>query len=72
MKKVKKMKANRKIEFYPTGDMVVPYCPKCDEPTYSEPKCPFCGQELYMKGNYIEKLKSIMGMVDFKMKDKER
>ena len=23
-----------------------PMCPKCNEPTYSKEKCPFCGEEL--------------------------
>ena len=23
-----------------------PMCPKCNEPTYGEDNCPFCGEEL--------------------------
>lgn len=40
------MKVVNKLESYPTGDMLVPYCPNCNNPTYSERKCPFCNTEL--------------------------
>jgi len=28
------------------GIRMFPMCPKCNEPTYSDDKCPFCGEEL--------------------------
>ena len=40
------MKVIHKLECFPTGDMVVPYCPNCNEPTYDEPNCPFCNTKL--------------------------
>ena len=42
----KKLKPKQE-EFYGIqGIYTMPMCPKCNEPTYSEEKCPFCGQEL--------------------------
>ena len=57
------MKVIHKLECFPTGDMVVPYCPNCNEPTYDEPNCPFCntkleyGDDIDLK-NEIERLNS--------------
>ena len=37
-------------EFYGIqGIYTMPMCPKCNEPTYSKEKCPFCGQEIDWK-----------------------
>jgi hypothetical protein len=27
-------------------EYTMPMCPRCKEPTYSEPACPFCNQEI--------------------------
>lgn len=59
------MKVINKLESYPTGDMIVPYCPNCDNPTYSERKCPFCNteleyEEIIEKDKEIERLENII------------
>lgn len=28
------------------GIKEIPVCPRCNEPTYGDDKCPFCGEEL--------------------------
>lgn len=48
------MKVNLEVEVYPNGQgFVVPMCPNCNEPTYNEPRCPFCNCELDSEDNFI-------------------
>lgn len=63
------MKVINKLESYPTGDMIVPYCPNCDNHTYSERKCPFCNteleyEEIIEKDKEIEKLNNIINELE--------
>ena len=63
------MKVINKLEGYPTRDMLVPYCPNCDNPTYSERKCPFCNteleyEEMIEKGKEIERLQRLVTTYD--------
>ena len=69
------MKVINKLESYPTGDMIVPYCPNCDNPTYSERKCPFCNteleyEEIIEKDKEIERLNNIINELEKCIKDK--
>lgn len=48
------MKVNLDYETYDGENIfIIPTCPKCNEPTYSEPKCPFCNCDLDMEENFI-------------------
>ena len=63
------MKVINKLESYPTGDMLVPYCPNCNNPTYSERKCPFCNteleyEEIIEKDKEIERLSNIINELE--------